>query len=296
MINPPATFPRFDLPKIQVPKFNGEFESWQNFWGIFENLIHSRVDISNMVKFHYLLTCLQDELKELIKGLQVTDANYLAAFQMLQLRFDDPNKVKQILIHRFNNLPNPHHNLADLKNFVTKVNQLYLQIGSHSVNFDADEFIKSLLVQKLHRQTFESIVQHTRKLDFTLGELLDSITFINDTSEYTQLMSGGSVPVKQVVDKPHNKFKLSCPLCNNDHKIDFCNKFKTRDAKREQMVKLKLCFNCFSNKHISKDCLSKQSRKICRGRHHTVICYKSQPQSPPISKPVGSIPAKPSGR
>ena len=138
-----------------------------------------------------------------------------------------------------------------------------MQIGSHSVNFEVDEFIKSLLVQKLHRQMFESVVQHTRKFDFTLGELLNSIRFIIDTFEYTQLMSGGSVPVKQVVDKHYNIFKFSCPLCNNDHKIDFCNKFKTRDAKREQMVKLKLCFNCFSNKHISKDCLSKQSCKIC---------------------------------
>ena len=57
---------KHNLPKISPPKFNGEFSEWENFWGLFSNLIHERTDLGNVIKHHYLLESLTDEPLELV--------------------------------------------------------------------------------------------------------------------------------------------------------------------------------------------------------------------------------------
>ena len=84
--SPPPSVPnphpvKHNLPKISLPKFNGEFSEWENFWGLFSNLIHECTDLGNVIKYHYLLESLTDEPLELVKGLQVTEQNYEIAIQ-----------------------------------------------------------------------------------------------------------------------------------------------------------------------------------------------------------------------
>ena len=59
--NPPPSVPtpppvKHNLLKISLPKFNGEFSEWENFWGLFSNLIHECAVLGNVIKFHYLLS------------------------------------------------------------------------------------------------------------------------------------------------------------------------------------------------------------------------------------------------
>ena len=107
---------KHELPKISLPKFNGDFSQWRNFWGLFHALVDSRVELSNVVKFHYLLQSLIDEPNELVKGLQVTADNYQIAISLLRQRYENDDKNRQILIHKFTNLPNPKHTLTELSN------------------------------------------------------------------------------------------------------------------------------------------------------------------------------------
>ena len=74
---------KHNLPRISLPEFNGEFSEWENLWGLFSNLIHKRTDLGNVIKYHYFLESLTDELLELVKGLQVTEQNYEIAIQWL---------------------------------------------------------------------------------------------------------------------------------------------------------------------------------------------------------------------
>ena len=41
-----------------------------------------------------------------------------------------------------------------------------------------------------------------------------------------------------------------------------------------------LCFNCTSAKHRASDCQSRNTRRICNGKHHTSICYKKERREP----------------
>ena len=70
--------------------------------------------LGNVIKYHYLLLSLTDEPLELVKGLQVTEQNYEIAIQWSTDRFEDADKLKQMLIHKLNNLPSPKHTLVEL--------------------------------------------------------------------------------------------------------------------------------------------------------------------------------------
>ena len=68
----------------------------------------------------------------------------------------------------------------------------------------------------------------------------------------------------------------SCLLCGKDgHKISKCFQFKDLPPdKRAQTVRnLKLCFNCLSNDHPSKECSSEYKcfKSGCGRRHHTTL-------------------------
>ena len=134
-----------------------------------------------MIKYHYLLESLTGEPLELVKGFQVTEQKYKIAIQWLKDRFKNTDKLKQMLIHKLNNLPSPRHTLVELKQFVTLAKQLCTQINS-----SAEDHIKSTLTQKLPKSTYEQIVNHYGKFDFSLAERFKGIEFAIKLFEYQQ--------------------------------------------------------------------------------------------------------------
>ena len=291
--SPPPSVPnplpvKHNLPKISLPKFKGEFSEWENFWFFFSNLIHECTDLGNVIKYHYLLESLTDEPLELVKGLQVTEQNYETAIQWLKDCFENADKLKQMLIHKLNNLLSPRHTLVELKQFATLAKQLCTQINSVSIVASAEDHIKSTLAQKLPKSTYEQVVNHYGKFDFSLAELFKGIEFAVNLFEHQQFFVGESVTVRSASHKPQasgNKSSANnrkdsrnssnlknCQLCQGDHKPTECTKYNSRDSRRERVLKLNLCFNCLSAKHKSKFCKSKHSCRKCHNRHHTAIC------------------------
>ena len=92
--------------------------------GLFAALVHNKKKLSNVVKFHYLLSNLADEPKELIQKLQTASENYEVAVGTLKGRYENDDKVCQILMTKVSNLPSPNHNLVDVKPFTKQAKQL----------------------------------------------------------------------------------------------------------------------------------------------------------------------------
>lgn len=69
-----------------------------------------------------------------------------------------------------------------------------------------------------------------------------------------------------------NNGEKRCYLCNNNHSIFQCDKFKGMDVNKrwEEIKKLKLCSICFG-KHMYKDCKSKYNCNKCQGRHSAFL-------------------------
>jgi len=71
------------LPTIALPAFKDDTCSWLHFRDTFEALIVNNTTLSNVQKFHYLIASLKNEAKDLISNLQITNENFLVAWQLV---------------------------------------------------------------------------------------------------------------------------------------------------------------------------------------------------------------------
>ncbi|XP_058816865.1 uncharacterized protein LOC131680160 [Topomyia yanbarensis] len=102
---PHGTSDHVRLPQIKLQIFNGDVDEWLSFRDLFTSLIHWKVDLPEVEKFHYLKGCLQGEPKSLIDPLQITKANYQVAWEMLLRRYNNSKQLKKRQVQSLFNLP-----------------------------------------------------------------------------------------------------------------------------------------------------------------------------------------------
>ncbi|KAF0721996.1 Uncharacterized protein FWK35_00015419, partial [Aphis craccivora] len=86
------------LPEIPLPHFEGELADWPVFRDRFIALVDSRSNISNIEKLYYLLSCLQCEASDVVKGITVSNDTYSIAWAALVERYDQPRRLASSLI------------------------------------------------------------------------------------------------------------------------------------------------------------------------------------------------------
>ena len=91
------------LPKLDLPKFSGDFMQWRPFIDQFMASVHSR-DIPPVHKYTYLVSSLRDEAKNAILGIPCTGQNYKVALDILKNRFGDPSLLIGLYADKIVNL------------------------------------------------------------------------------------------------------------------------------------------------------------------------------------------------
>ena len=69
------------LPKLEMSKFRGKPEQWQEFWDTFESSVHKNPDVADIDKSAYLRRYVTDLAKPCIAGFRTTAANYHLAVE-----------------------------------------------------------------------------------------------------------------------------------------------------------------------------------------------------------------------
>ena len=59
-----------------------------------------------------------------------------------------------------------------------------------------------------------------------------------------------------------------------------CDNVQSVEETKKIHADKSLCFNCTSAKHRASDCQSRNTRRICNGKHHTSIRYKKERREP----------------
>ncbi|CDW60889.1 DUF1759 and DUF1758 domain containing protein, partial [Trichuris trichiura] len=83
------------LLKWGLPKLNGDVLLFTAFWDQFEAGVHSTSDVSDVMKFVYLKTCLESIAFDATAGYSVTAANYAGAVATRKSRFGRPNLIAE---------------------------------------------------------------------------------------------------------------------------------------------------------------------------------------------------------
>lgn len=114
------------LPRIDIPKFSGEITKWETFRDVFDSLVSSRSDLTNVQKLHYLKANLTGEASSMLANTHVTDANYKTAWELLRKRYDNPQAIVNVHLQSFMDLPGvSSQSVSDLK---------YWRVKKHDIN------------------------------------------------------------------------------------------------------------------------------------------------------------------
>ncbi|XP_055623472.1 uncharacterized protein LOC129766899 [Toxorhynchites rutilus septentrionalis] len=261
---------RVRLPQISLPSFNGDIDEWLSFRDLFTSLIHHKTELPEVEKFHYLKGCLQGEPKSLIDPLKITRANYQIAWDMLLKRFDNSKQLRK----------------QGFERVVKNLDQV----------IEPEDF-KDLLLVHLLTARLDPVTRRgweefsTSKEQDTLSDLTD---FIRRRVQMLESLPSKSVDFKgpnplQQFSKPRTAFTKTnyssmqsfegrCVACKGEHLLYQCQVFHRLEvAERDALLRThSLCRNCFRVGHQAKDCKCKFSCRKCQGRHHTLVCFKTE--------------------
>lgn len=254
------------LPRIDLPKFGGNYCEWSTFSDLFTSLVGSSTELSCVEKLQYLKLSLTGTAAERIKNVAVTSENFQRAWDSLVAYYEN----KRVLVDTY----------------------LDALFAARRVSRESAEEIEQLLstvtqaigaLQALNRPTkhWDDVIVHTtiRKLDpnsvkewerevgasTTPSTWTDLETFLVKRIRSLQAFeraTGAPQATPQAAAKPKAKTDSSgarahhaavqstdqCPCCSATHYVAFCPiyKGKTVEQRIEFITQKSLCYNCLS--------------------------------------------------
>ena len=275
------------LPKLELKKFGGQILKWQEFWDTCEATIHNNQALQPIDKFNYLRAELENEALKSIEGLELTNANYEVAINLLKERFGN----EQLIIDSH------YMQLMDMPAAINKVSSLratYDNIEKHLRSLNAlgedtnQRQIISMIRSKLPKVFLARLEERkdggenwTTQL---LRNYLKAYITAQETAENQFMMhqsEQGTVKGYQrsafnpkpfgttetlLSNETLNHRKRNCLYCQGSHWSDECRKVKS-PAARKDILKGK-CYICLKSGHLMKNCTNEKQCYHCKEKHH----------------------------
>lgn len=273
------------LPKISIPKFNGEDIEWISFYDAFTSLIDTNMNLPDVSKMHYLRDCLGGTAFSLIGKLPVTETNYRLAWGLLCDRFHNKRAIINAHLKKFINQPQLETaNAHKLRYLIDTIRESTQSIETLDVAIkDWDPILVFITESKLDGNTLREWEHHlggTKEVPsyVKLLEFLETQWRIYDITDRSLSRSNNSNTNRSQSINSNDKTtnnpneKKICTLCNQDHWISYCQTFDEYDVQNRKKVvrENELCENCLQ-KHKTSECRSKYRCRHCKGKHHSKL-------------------------
>ncbi|KAI5639093.1 hypothetical protein NE865_08293 [Phthorimaea operculella] len=266
----------FKLPQIQISKFNGSHFQWLEFRDTYTNLIHTNERMSDIHKFHYLLSYLEGDAARTISNLEVSNANYEKAWTILTERYDN----KRILInHHLESLFNiqpltreSEKSLRFLVDHVTKNLRALSSLGQPTTSWDL--LIIFLSSSKLDSRTLLKWEEYRNTLDADVPTLEQFNKFLIDRADVletinrSKLSSNNNSNKSPFIPRPNNANSSNVqPYANqnrynnNNNTNRFQNVNAMVSANNQKPSGSYLCIICNGNHRIY-DCSTFKAKSI----------------------------------
>ncbi|XP_024879222.1 uncharacterized protein LOC112459388 [Temnothorax curvispinosus] len=222
----------FQLPRINLPKFAGEFREWEAFRDQFTALIINNRDLLEVNRLQYLHSCVKGEASDAIRNLALTDTNFKIAWNLLLARYDNHRRLVHEHIHALHTLPPATSDsaaaLTALRDKASVSIQSLKNLGRAVDTWD--DMLAYLLVQRLDKGTrnaWELKLGDT--LDYPTYEQLDN--FLKSRIRALENILPASPQVKG--NKQHSSVQAhaanacanKCPMCQKTHFLSACPDF-----------------------------------------------------------------------
>ncbi|XP_062713797.1 uncharacterized protein LOC134290638 [Aedes albopictus] len=280
------------LPQIKLQTFNGAVDDWLSFRDLFTSLIHTKAELPEVEKFHYLKGCLLGEPKNLIDPLPLTEANYQVAWNLLLKRYDNCKVLKKRQIQSLFKLPAlQRESVTELHGLLEGFERIVQTLDQVVQSRDyKDLLLVNFLTTRLDPVTRRSWEEQSASKD------QDSVKDLTDflhrrvrilesmpskpTDKNPSQVQAPTKPKAASVKSSYSTVQSSagrCVLCKDSHLLYQCTGFQRLTVmERDTVLKANgLCRNCFKLGHQARDCQSRYSCRKCKGRHHTLVCFRS---------------------
>ena len=304
---------------ITCPSFDGindklDFKNWFNQ---FETMIDSGRPMTGK----YKLISLRNHLTtsglafELIKDMDLEDANYKKAVDALKAEFLDEEKMIDNSFKRIlEKVPQYDTQFQGLRKYVAEIKGTISDLKtSHDVDLTIPEsggykFLSHIIFSKIPSVIQRSLIAKCKTNYPTLDNIFDNIKEVIETYNKTKQpkkpepnkisnannwrpnnssLDGGSKAgaTSGTLDNFHTKsgqMVYYCRFCDLEgHSTYYCSKYKTLDQRKDRCKELKFCFKCTSNKHLAANCPGKSGNlkypcRVCNSKGHTgALCHNS---------------------
>ena len=285
------------LPAISLLTFDGSPLQWPTFWDLFKSSIHDRTDISAPAKFHYLISQLRGDAKNLLTGFEHSEGEYHEAVDLLKDTYGKPKLLVQARLHAILDLQAPEPTSTGLSKFRSSFEGHLRALKSFGCDIDASGYVyATILMRKLPKRVFDNINRANASDHWALDDLRKAIDLeVNllratedssiDKSNLSQnelTYSSASLPVssgktKDFSKRHENTRSAKCQFCFSDqHFSNQCDKYETFEKRQNRVKELRICFNCLGKNHTVSICKSQNTCRICSAKHHTSICNKKE--------------------
>lgn len=282
------------MPKITLPKFDGNYLKWQEFYDLFSSLVGSQ-SIPKVQKIWYLKTHLVGEAANLIKHFTATGENFDAAWSTIIDRYHNKRLLVDKLIQELVDAPNKM-SADNYKCLHDKTKECLLALQNLDIDTSTwDPLLIHLLLKRLDQVTrlrYEQSLAHPREVP-TIKEFLN---FLERNFQSAEAMSGrekfsntrARVCTSITIERRNNEL---CSMCKyGKHLLFACPEFlKLSPSARLQFVqKQKYCVNCLRPGHNAKNCGLRSCMK-CGNKHNTLLHLKDSDQNARSQQPMSRV-------
>ena len=272
------------LPKITLPRFNGDIKKYQPFWQSFKAAVEDNESLSNIHKLNYLISSLEGKAYTALEGLDITAENYENAKKLLKDRF---GKTQQIISAHMNELlilqSSPNGTTAQLRAIYDSI-QVHIR-GLESLGVSSEKYGSLLIPVIMSRMPSEIALQVARKTTEDVWSITEIMGIIQKEIEAREVSRTISVKehkteraittnagtTRTFISSTRSKV-IQCYFCKKGHYASECAEIKDIQKRKEILKASKRCFICLKLGHIAKVCESAIKCKVCSKRHNTVIC------------------------
>ncbi|XP_071578969.1 uncharacterized protein [Temnothorax nylanderi] len=275
------------LPRIEIPKFDGNPSKWLNYRDLFASLVLSSKSLTAVEKLQYLKTSLTGTASHLIQNTTLTAENFSKAWESLVSFYDNPRLQVHTALHSLFNLKSmTKESSNDLEHLYTTVLQIHrtLETLQRPVETWDDVFVYAT-VQRLDSESvkaWESTLGSS-KIPPSWKELIEFlVTRLFSLQAYEKCRgekvaqqhpkTAANVHHQQESDEASSSNTLGCSICEGEHYVVKCPQYvdETVAQRLALIVKHQLCYNCL-RKHRVANCKVVKRCKKCGKKHHTTI-------------------------
>ncbi len=284
------------LPKLQLRKFYGKPDKWQEFWDSFKTSVDSNPGLSNCSKLEYLRAQCEGSAYHTIAGLELTDNNYQIAVDLLKGRFGQRQMVLNSHIDALLKIDpvNKNANIYDLRKFYDSIETHGR--GLQALKVDPKTYgtvLVNVLLQKLPEEIQLIISRKMSELynseeDWELTKMLESLKLEIEARE--KCIPTRKEPMRREVRRNLQenyataatlatgaRNKQNCTFCQGDHGTAGCKVVTNMQERRNILRKSGRCFSCLKRAgHLAKNCDASIKCFNCRGNHHVALCERNK--------------------